>query len=584
MALSSPQTLQNVSLKTKILVVLSIIFLVMSGSLGFIDYQLMKQTPSLDQAKVQSEKVANDAVPLLLTIKDIRLDVVQIQQWFQDISATRGQDGLDDGFKEAQKTAENFKKNIAKASRYAEKLGLDKITEDLARISKRFIPYYETGKEMARRYVAEGPAGGNKMMASFDKVADELNAEVDHLLLIGTDATTARLNQLSNSAKVLKASNESTISMALTIAIMGLLIVLFGAVYLFRFVKKNFDDLLQDVEVVSNNDVETPLIIQTNRTDEFGILAGALASFRKSQREILIAEQQKAQQRHLKEEKRAQMEKLIEAFTFNIGGITSAVSTASSELNTTAQSMATVADQTSGQAATASTISDEVSANVQMSASAAEELSKSISEINQQVMLSTEASQEAVSKVEHTTSHMEALAKTAKNIGEVVGLISDIADQTNLLALNATIESARAGEAGKGFAVVANEVKGLASKTAKATIEIVQQVEEIQQASNLAVVSMDDIAKVIDRLNETASAIAAAIEEQGAATQEIARNVQEAASGTQEVTHNIDGISEASAQAGEASSQVLMAAGELFDQAKVITNEVDQFIDQVRQG
>src|SRR5437762_1148616 len=75
----------------------------------------------------------------------------------------------------------------------------------------------------------------------------------------------------------------------------------------------------------------------------------------------------------------------------------------------------------------------------------------------------------AVDQARQTDGTVQGLVTTASRIGEVVGLINDIAGQTNLLALNATIEAARAGQAGKGIAVVASEVKSLATQTAKAT-------------------------------------------------------------------------------------------------------------------
>jgi methyl-accepting chemotaxis protein len=77
-----------------------------------------------------------------------------------------------------------------------------------------------------------------------------------------------------------------------------------------------------------------------------------------------------------------------------------------------------------------------------------------------------EIADKAASDGERTNKAVEGLAAAADKIGEVIGLINNIASQTNLLALNATIEAARAGEAGKGFAVVASEVKSLASQTA----------------------------------------------------------------------------------------------------------------------
>ena len=104
--------------------------------------------------------------------------------------------------------------------------------------------------------------------------------------------------------------------------------------------------------------------------------------------------------------------------------------------------------------------------------------------------------------------------RQAQKIGAVVELIQAIASQTNLLALNATIEAARAGEAGKGFAVVASEVKGLASQTAKATEEISAQIGAMQSSTNEAVVAIASINKTIGRMNEIASAIAAAVEQQ----------------------------------------------------------------------
>jgi methyl-accepting chemotaxis protein len=187
-----------------------------------------------------------------------------------------------------------------------------------------------------------------------------------------------------------------------------------------------------------------------------------------------------------------------------------------------------------------------------------------------------------VSEAGRTDGLVKGLAEAAQKIGAVTSLINEIASQTNLLALNATIEAARAGEAGKGFAVVASEVKSLANQTARATEEIGTQIAAMQDATGETVAAIGAIGATIGQINEIATMIAAAVEQQGAATQEIARNVQQAAVGTSEVSRNIAGVNEAAAQTGAAASRVLSSAGELSNQAGQLHGQVDEFLAAVR--
>ena len=262
----------------------------------------------------------------------------------------------------------------------------------------------------------------------------------------------------------------------------------------------------------------------------------------------------------------------------NVKEVTEIVSSSSAQLQNTAQNLSATAEQTSQQSAAVASAAEQASANVQTVSSAAEELSSSIEEVGRQVAESSTIAQGAVVEAEATNKSVEELAEAADKIGQVVELISDIAAQTNLLALNATIEAARAGDAGKGFAVVANEVKSLASQTAKATGDISAQISAIQGATGNAVTAIKSIGDTINKVNEIATAIASAVEEQGAATKEIARNVQEAATGTQEVTTNITEVQKAATETGESSAQVLEAANELSKQSEALRTEIEKFM------
>ena len=298
------------------------------------------------------------------------------------------------------------------------------------------------------------------------------------------------------------------------------------------------------------------------------------------------AERQEAEQKrqtiHASAMQRAALNQTADAFEAKVGNLVSLLSTGATELRQTAQAMSTTATQTNEQASTVAAAAENVNAGVHTVAAAAEQLASSIQEISRQVAESAKITGQAVDDARRTDVIVRTLADSAKNIGDVVQLISGIAAQTNLLALNATIEAARAGDAGKGFAVVASEVKSLATQTAEATDAIGAQITQIQAATDEAVNAIKAIGTTIQEVNVITGNIAAAVEEQGAATAEIARSVQQTAASTQEVTTTIAGVGQAANDTGAAAGVVLGAADGLSQQADQVNNEINAFVAGVR--
>ncbi|MEE3623220.1 CHASE3 domain-containing protein [Nitrospirillum sp. BR 11752] len=318
------------------------------------------------------------------------------------------------------------------------------------------------------------------------------------------------------------------------------------------------------------------------RRDEVGAMARALEVFKQNAIEAdrLAAEQRQAEEAKLR---RAQaVDRLVQGFDGAVAGILEAVSGAATQLDSTAQSMADVAERTKAQATATAAAAEQTSANVQTVASAAEEMTSSIQEISRQAARSSTVASEAAQAAAQSDALVQGLADAAQRIGTVVELIQAIAGQTNLLALNATIEAARAGDAGKGFAVVASEVKGLANQTPRATEDIARQIQEMQAATGGVVAAIQGISGTIEEVNGISATISAAVEEQNATTLEIARNVTQAAQGTEEVSSNIARVTGAAGETGTAASQVLAAARSLGSQSNALRSEVVRFLAEIR--
>ncbi len=327
-------------------------------------------------------------------------------------------------------------------------------------------------------------------------------------------------------------------------------------------------------------DVAVPAL---SREDEVGAMARAVQVFKENALRVQSMESEQASLKQKAEgDRKAATLQMADSFNSVIGKIIQTVSTASTELKSSAGRLTRTAEQTQQLSATVASVSEQSSTDAQSAAVAADELAASVSEISRQVQDSHKISREAVSQVEQTNARISDLAQSAGRIGEVVKMISAVAEQTNLLALNATIEAARAGEAGRGFAVVASEVKALAAQTAKATEEIGEQIGQMQAATNQSVSAIQEIGGTIGRIAEISQVIAAAVEQQGAATQDISCNVQRAAKGATDVCGSITDVSRGAADTGAASTHVHGLAQSLLGQSNHLKGEVEKFLSTVR--
>ena len=328
-------------------------------------------------------------------------------------------------------------------------------------------------------------------------------------------------------------------------------------------------------EAMAGGDFTTKLDI--NQKDEIGVMAKALNS----------------------------MVEQLGAMIKDIVGNANRLTSSSNDLAAVSKQLSSAARDTADKSATVAAATEEMSVNIQsvsaameqsssnvnIVASSTEEMTATVNEIAQSAEKARSISEGAVKQSRLASEKMAILGESARKIGRVTETITEISEQTNLLALNATIEAARAGEAGKGFAVVANEIKELARQTAAATVDIKNQISEMQTTTSTTVEDIEKISNVIVEINNVINGIATAVEEQSAASGEISSNISQASQGIAEVNENvaqstvvisditrdIAGINQQSNQVGEGSSQVQLSAQGLAELAVQLENLVKKF-------
>ncbi len=447
--------MKNVSLKKLFFYLVVIVVLVSASSFALNTY--------LSRNNILKVKMLSQTELVLLTdLENIKHDTALMSSYFKKAALTKKESDL-------QKAKGYYAKINSRINKILSTKGVSNSVKSKLRLVKtQLVDTYNSGLKMAEGYINnKGVSQLNTLMDNVDKYVDIISSTINSIIDYQTKITQNLTNRIEKDAK------EETIVSSVGQLIILLLIV---ALYLIstNYIIKPLLAAVKKTEYLANGDLTKKFNVITG--NEIGVLKKGINKVIDSIRNIVVQLRQNA-------------DKLNNEST--------------TLASTATQISASTEETTRNMEEMAQAIKDTVEAihNVAQAAEHVNALATDVDEVNN-VMLediedrvkrmvnNAEMAKEAMKQIEE-------VGESSRHIGQIVGVISEIADQTNLLALNAAIEAARAGEAGRGFAVVADEVRKLAEKTQRATEEIKSMIAKMQQ----------DTVKAIEKTNSASEMI-----------------------------------------------------------------------------
>ena len=458
------------------------------------------------------KEIENTDLTITLIADELKLDVIQVQQWLTDISATRAAEGYADGFEEAEKYADNFEKRIAEL----QKIDVSN-QEELQQYQVSFEAYYQMGIQMAESYIEGGPEKGNQVMDDFDAFAEEINTSIQEYREKAQKTIQENIGQLEE--EFAHAKMISTIAVVLTT-----ILTIITTYLVLNPVIVAISSLTSNSKLYAEGDFTR--VIEGTRSDEIGTLANSFEGMRKSIASLISNIREVTRTVSMTSNELSvsakQTEDASNQVAVSIGEIAEGAEVQSQQILAISQKMGlTVEEVKRGHKSTLDTL--------EKAANSAKIADKGKLAIDQAIEHLQEMSEDVIL----ATQKINSLEESSNQIESIITLISNISNQTNLLALNAAIEAARAGEHGKGFAVVASEVRKLADETSVAAGSITELIRLIQ-------VETRSVAKLMEVNQATVQKEVVYIQAGGEAITEIVDTVKETEISVRELAEGLN--------------------------------------------
>jgi len=237
------ENVKNVSLVNKLMGGFAVLVLIMASVIAM-TYRATRHV------KDKAVSTKNQNAVFAGIARQMKFDTIQVQQWLTDISATRGLDGLDDGYEEAEKSRQSFLAGLGKFKELYQKEGNSAGLQKLEEMESAFEAYYETGKEMAAGYIAEGPTSGNKLMGEFDETAEKIANSLNPFVESQTD-------ELNNAMKAVISNAEGLMLGSVVGGIVAVLAGILVACLISRSISGALRNTFRGLKRFSTNELET---------------------------------------------------------------------------------------------------------------------------------------------------------------------------------------------------------------------------------------------------------------------------------------------------------------------------------------